>query len=124
MPYPLIDKVKEELDRMVAENVIFAVDQPTEWCAPMVVVPKGTNSEKVRICVDYTGLNKVVRRQVHPVANVDDSLAKLGTGELHQVRRKFRVLANPSFGAVETAHDVSHAARPLCVQSFTVRSIF
>ena len=61
VPYPLVDKVKEELDRMVAENVIFAVDQPTEWCAPMVVVPKGTNGEKVRICVDYTELNKVIR---------------------------------------------------------------
>ena len=45
VPYPLVDKVKEELDRMVAENVIFAVDQPTEWRAPMVVVPKGTNGE-------------------------------------------------------------------------------
>ena len=33
------------------------------------------------ICVDYTELNKVVRQHVHPMTNVDDSLAKLGTGE-------------------------------------------
>ena len=77
VPYPLVDKVKAELDQMLAQKVIFAVDQPTDWCAPMVVVPKG---DKVRICVDYTELNKVVRRNVHPMSDVETSLAKLGAG--------------------------------------------
>ena len=66
---------------MVAENAIFAVDQPTEWCVPMVVVPRGARGEKVRMCVDYTELYKVVLRQVHPMANVDKRLVKLGTGK-------------------------------------------
>ncbi|XP_062872210.1 uncharacterized protein K02A2.6-like [Trichomycterus rosablanca] len=39
---PLLPKVKEELNRMEQQGVISKVEQPTEWCAPMVVVPKQT----------------------------------------------------------------------------------
>ncbi|KAF6038158.1 hypothetical protein EB796_003533 [Bugula neritina] len=49
----------------------------------MVVVPKA--NRKVRICVDYTELNKVVRREVHPMAHVESSLAKLGNGNFFTV---------------------------------------
>ncbi|CAM1328073.1 Uncharacterised protein at_DN1532 [Pycnogonum litorale] len=51
VPYPLQNKVKQELDRMVKNGVIFPVTQPTDWCAPMVVVPKPNNN--VRICVMF-----------------------------------------------------------------------
>ena len=37
-------------------NVISKVEQPTEWCAGMVVVPKPNG--QVRICVDLTKLNE------------------------------------------------------------------
>ena len=37
---PLMPKVKAELLRMEALGVISKVDQPTEWCSGMVVVPK------------------------------------------------------------------------------------
>ncbi|KAL6474323.1 hypothetical protein MHYP_G00178840 [Metynnis hypsauchen] len=33
-------RVKEELNRMEQQGVISKVEQPTEWCVPMVVVPK------------------------------------------------------------------------------------
>ncbi|KAF6032751.1 hypothetical protein EB796_008938 [Bugula neritina] len=49
----------------------------------MVVVLKA--NQKVRICVDYTELNKVVRREVHPMAHVESSLAKLGNGNFFTV---------------------------------------
>ena len=39
-PLPLYQKTKEELDRMLETGVISRVDQPIEWCAPMVVTPK------------------------------------------------------------------------------------
>ncbi|KAL7833199.1 hypothetical protein SRHO_G00302170 [Serrasalmus rhombeus] len=38
---PLMPRVKE-LNRMEQQGVISKVEQPTEWCAPMVVVPKET----------------------------------------------------------------------------------
>jgi len=37
---PLCFKVKHELDRMESLNVISKVEEPTPWCAGMVVVPK------------------------------------------------------------------------------------
>ena len=40
---------------------IEPVDEPTEWCSPIVVVPKADG--RVRICVDLTRLNQAVRRE-------------------------------------------------------------
>ena len=40
VPLPLRDKVRKELERMESLGVISKVDEPTEWCAGMVVVPK------------------------------------------------------------------------------------
>ena len=40
VPILLNDKVKAELEQMQSFNVISKVDQPTPWCAGMVVVPK------------------------------------------------------------------------------------
>ena len=52
VPLPLRKKVEEELARMESLDVISRVDEPTQWCAAMVAVPK-RNSETVCICVDF-----------------------------------------------------------------------
>ena len=72
---PLMQPVKEKLERMEKLGVISRVSEPTEWCAGMVVVPKG--SKKVHICVDLTHLDKSVRRERHPLPAVEQSLAQL-----------------------------------------------
>ena len=72
---PLLKSVQQELERMESMGVISRVNQPTEWCAGMVVVPKA--SGKVRICVDLTKLNESVRRERHPLPAVDQILAQL-----------------------------------------------
>ena len=64
VPLPLRDKVQKELNRMESLGVISRVDQPTPWCAGMVVVPKKNGT--VRICVDLKPLNSSVQREVHP----------------------------------------------------------
>ena len=40
IPLLLHPKVKEELEKMESMGVISRVDEPTEWCAGMVVAPK------------------------------------------------------------------------------------
>ena len=55
--------------------MIAKVNQPTEWCSGMVVVPKANS--KVRICVDLTRLNESVKRERHPLPTVDQTLAQL-----------------------------------------------
>ncbi|XP_067944963.1 uncharacterized protein [Watersipora subatra] len=77
VPFPLLDKTK--LERMKSLGFIVEAKQPTEWCAPMVVVPK---QDSVRICTDFTQLNKYVRRENFPMATVEDSLSKLNGGHI------------------------------------------
>uniref|UniRef100_A0A0A9W9U6 RNA-directed DNA polymerase n=3 Tax=Lygus hesperus TaxID=30085 RepID=A0A0A9W9U6_LYGHE len=72
---PLRDATKMELDRMVQRGVIEKVDKATDWCAPVVIVPK--KSGAVRICVDLSELNRNVKRQVHPLPKVDYELGLL-----------------------------------------------
>jgi len=74
VPFPLRKKVEDELARMESLNVMSRVDEPSLWCAAMVVVPK-KNSETVRICVDFQPLNECVLREVHPLpAKVEETL--------------------------------------------------
>ena len=75
IPIPLKGQVEEELKRMEALGVIRKVDQPTDWCAGMVVVPKSNN--KVRICVDLTKLNKSVCRERHILPSIEQTLAQV-----------------------------------------------
>ena len=72
---PLLKAVKEELQRMETLGVIAKIQEPTDWCAGMVVVPKADG--RVRICVDLTKLNHSVCRERHPLPAVEQVLAQL-----------------------------------------------
>ena len=56
-------------------GVISPIEEATEWCSGMVVVPKPNG--KIRICVDLTRLNENVCRERHILPAVDETLAKL-----------------------------------------------
>jgi len=65
---------------MESMQVISKIDEPTPWCAGMVVVPKKTGN--IRICVDLKPLNESVQREVHPHPTVDDTLAQLSRAKM------------------------------------------
>ena len=50
IPIPIMPKVKQELKRMEEAGIIEKVTEPTDWCSPIVVVPKASGD--IRICVD------------------------------------------------------------------------
>ena len=50
--------------------MISKVDEHTDWCSPMVMVPKANGN--VRICVDLTQLNRSVKREMHIIPSVED----------------------------------------------------
>ena len=75
VPLPLRTKVQQELGRMENMGVISKVDEPTTWCAGMVVVPKKNGT--IRICVDLKPLNEGVMHEVHPLPRIDETLAQL-----------------------------------------------
>jgi len=81
---------------MEATGVINKVDQPTNWCAGMVVarVHNSTvlsyellivvqkKSRRVPICVDVKLLSQNVLREVHPITHVEETLAQLQGGKV------------------------------------------
>ena len=75
LPIPMRKKVEEELKEMEKQDIIRPVTEPTEWCAPIVAVPK--ENGKIRICVDFTRLNESVQRENFPLPTTDQLLAQL-----------------------------------------------
>ena len=59
---PLKEKVKAELDLYEQQGIISKQTKATDWCAPIVVVRK-KNSDKIRITMDFSKLNKFVKRE-------------------------------------------------------------
>ena len=75
LPLPMKGKVQEELKKLEELDIIRPVETPTDWCAPIVAVPKANG--KVRICIDFTKLNESVRRENFTLPTTDQLLAQL-----------------------------------------------
>ena len=85
IPLAYHDKLQAELDLLESQHVIAPVTEATTWCAPIVMTPK-KNSDKIRMCVDLSHLNRFViweRYQsptpAHAVADIASSEAKVLT---------------------------------------------
>ena len=77
IPYTSRDKVKKELDSLLSQEIIEPVTCPTEWCAPIVISPKKKNSDDIRICVDFSVLNKYVKRELYTSPTPIDAIADI-----------------------------------------------
>ena len=66
---------------MEKAKVIVKVEEPTDWCAPIVVVPK-PGSNEVRLCVDLTKLNNAVKQEQFMLLSVSPVLAPLGLAKV------------------------------------------
>ena len=74
---------------------IERVDQPTDWCSPVVIVPKKNGA--VRICGDFIQLNKAVKRENHTMPTTEQTLAKLaGAKIISKLDAKKRKLSDKS----------------------------
>ncbi|UYV80773.1 K02A2.6-like [Cordylochernes scorpioides] len=102
IPIPLLNKTKEQLDQMVEKGVIEKVEQPTDWCAPMVIVPKPSSND-LRICVDLTALNKFVKREHYPIPSVEYTLAQMGGAKLFS-----KLDANSGFWQIPLSEESSN----------------
>jgi transposase InsO family protein len=75
VPVNLLAPLKQELQKLQQAGVIRRVDEPTPWCAPIVVIPKKTSG--IRLCVDMTRLNEAVLREQYTLPVIDQLLARL-----------------------------------------------
>ena len=79
---PLLEPLQRELERMEQLGVIRKVNQPTDWCHPIVIVPKAplpNQPPRLRICLDLTQLNKVTKREFYQLPSVEETLARIGS---------------------------------------------
>ena len=61
VPVHILPLYKEELDKMIADDVINAMEEPTDWVIKSIVcnikeTPEG--KKKIRLCLDPKDLNK------------------------------------------------------------------
>ena len=70
---------REELDRMLADDIIAPVTEPTDWVNSIVCNIKETadGKKKVRLCLDPKDLNKNIKREHYYSRTIDEILPKL-----------------------------------------------
>ena len=73
VPLPLMPKVKTELQRLEKAGIIEPIEEPTDWCAPIVPVLKKSGS--VRITTDFKQLNKAVKRERYMLPTLEHKLS-------------------------------------------------
>ena len=69
------DQRKATLDDMVRDDIIEAVEKPTEWISSMVVIMKKDN--KLRICLDPKDLNHAIRRENYQLPTIEELIEGL-----------------------------------------------
>ena len=75
IPLALREKLKEELNSLVNQEIFTPVTYPTDWINSCVCVTKSNG--KLRLCLHPCDLNKAVRRPHYTTPTFDDILAKL-----------------------------------------------
>ena len=86
-------------------GVISPIEEPSEWCAGIVVVPK--HNGKVKICVDLTELNGSVRRERHILPSVEQTLAQIGRAKYFS-----KLDANSGYWQIELNPDSAKLKTP------------
>ena len=69
VPLTLLSKVKEELDRMVPDGVLKHIEA-ADPVSNMVVAHKSNGA--IRICVDFTNVNKAIVQDRYPLPTIDE----------------------------------------------------
>ncbi|KAK2701286.1 hypothetical protein QYM36_020052 [Artemia franciscana] len=78
VPLAMRQKLKNELDRLEALNIIGKVSKQTDWVNTMVMVEKKDGN--VHLCIDPVDLNKAIQRPHYPIPTFEDA-----TEDLHGI---------------------------------------
>ncbi|XP_035226802.1 uncharacterized protein LOC118199115 [Stegodyphus dumicola] len=75
VPQTLQPKLKDTLDKLEREGIVSKVNKPTDWVQSLVIVEKPNGS--LRLCLDPTDLNKVIKREHYQIPSPDDIISRL-----------------------------------------------
>jgi hypothetical protein len=67
-----LQKIKEFIDENLKNGIISESDSP--WSFPLVLAAKPDGG--TRVCVDYRALNRITRKDAHPIPRIDESLLR------------------------------------------------
>ena len=82
LPAAIKPRAIEKLREMEEFGYITPVKEPTEWVSSMVVSCK---KDKIRICIDPKDLNKVIKREHHPMKTIDDIITEIPHAKVFSV---------------------------------------
>uniref|UniRef100_A0A8C5GD01 Gypsy retrotransposon integrase-like protein 1 n=1 Tax=Gouania willdenowi TaxID=441366 RepID=A0A8C5GD01_GOUWI len=74
IPERMLSVLKEEVDFMLSLGIIE--QSKSEWCNPVVLVPKKDGS--IRFCIDFRYLNTISQFDSYPTPRIDDMIERLG----------------------------------------------
>ena len=77
IPFHVRKQVKDKLRQLENEDIIERAEGPTPWVSPIVVVPKPSKPNEIRICVDMRSLNQAIIRERHVIPTIDDVVSDL-----------------------------------------------
>lgn len=82
-PAALEKKVKEQLDELLAMDIIEKVDGPSAWISALVPIIK--NCGGLRLCVDLRRLNDSIQREHHPLPNFEEIIPNLRNAKVFSI---------------------------------------
>ncbi|XP_044170588.1 uncharacterized protein K02A2.6-like [Acropora millepora] len=77
IPVHVRKQVEDKLRQLESEDIIERAEGPTPWVSPIVVVPKPSKPNEIRICVDMRSLNQAIIRERHVIPTIDDVVSDL-----------------------------------------------
>lgn len=103
LPVHILPLYKAELGKMIADDIITEVTEPTDWVNSIVCNVKDTpDGKKVRLCLDPKDLNKNIRREHYYSRTIDEILPLLHGKKYFSV-----VDTTKGYWHVELDHDSS-----------------
>ena len=75
VPHTILPKLKAELDRMESLDVIYPIQEPTDWVSSLVIAEKPNGG--MRLCLDPKHLNKAIKRQHYPIRTAEEIFDKM-----------------------------------------------
>ncbi len=78
VPVHILPLYKEQIEKMLADNTITEVTEPTEWVNSITAsITQKDGQTRVRLCLDPKDLNKNIKRAHYPTRTIDEILPQL-----------------------------------------------
>ncbi|GBG81193.1 hypothetical protein CBR_g31866 [Chara braunii] len=109
-----LEELRKQLETLTSKGWIRP--NTSEFGAPVLFVPKGNG--EFRMCIDYRGLNKIIRKSTEPLPRIDDLLDMVqGCTVFSKVDLKsgYRQIEMAEEDVYKTAFKTSRGEERLCI---------